>query len=119
MNKIENKTYYQVLLELSLIGDKYVFGFINISHVPYKKFEEILKDKITDERYLFDNNTAYLIDEKVYKKHKKFLDSEIPIRFDFKLFQYSISLASLESEEYIKDYYEEMPSYFDENNASS
>jgi hypothetical protein len=57
------KLYYKVTLDVALIESAYRFGSINISHIPYKKLAEIFKDKITDERYLFDDDKSYFFDQ--------------------------------------------------------
>ena|SRR5579863_3026443 len=113
-NVYSNKDhYYKVDLEIARHSDEYVFGFVNISHIPYKKLYTLFKDQITDERFLFDNEpSAYFITPELYKKHKKFLDREVPIKFDFDLFQYSVGLVSVEIARYKKDYYEELPPFF-------
>lgn len=113
MDKIEKKKYYQVLLELSLLNDKYIFGLINISQIPYKKLEDIFKDRFTRERFIFDEAIEYTIDKDLYAMHKNFFDKEIPIRFDFELFDYSVGLVVLDSDKYEKDYYEDLPPLFE------
>lgn len=109
----EQRHYYKVDLEIARHKDKYVFGFINVSHIPYEKLYELFKDQITHERFLFDDSMGYMIDKDVYNKHKEFFDKEIPIKFDFKLFQYSVGFGSVEIEKYQKDYYEELPPFFE------
>jgi len=109
----ESKYYYQVLLEIAIPKDQLVLGFINISHIPYSKFEEVLKDKITeDQRFLFEDTGGYIIDEALYEKHKDFWDKEVSFKFRFDLFQYSVELVSIKKERYTKDYYEELPPFF-------
>ncbi len=110
---IKENYYYQVYLEVALRGADYVFGFINISHIPYSKFEELFKPQVTYERCLFDDSLGYMIEEELYNKHKEFFDEEIPFTFDFNLFEYSVSLAGDKLEKYKKDYYEEPPPIFD------
>jgi len=34
----KDKLYYKVFLEVALVNSRHVFGFINISHIPYEKF---------------------------------------------------------------------------------
>jgi hypothetical protein len=104
--------YYQVHLEVVLKGANFVFGFINISHIPYSKFEELFMDQVTHETFLFDDSLSYFIEEELYNKHKEFFDSEIPFTFDFNLFEYSVSLTGDKMEKYRKDYYNELPSPF-------
>jgi hypothetical protein len=109
-----NKKYsYIVNLEVSLIGANEVFGFINISHIPYEKLEELFKGEIENERFLFEDIGGYVIDEPLYFANEQFLKDEIPFTFDFKLFHYSVSLSSLEVNEYVKNYHEELPPYFE------
>src|ERR1700744_4370394 len=105
--------YYKVDLEIVLKKSDYVFGFINISHIPYSKFDEMFKSQVTYEKFLFDDSLGYIIDEELYNQHKDFLDKEIPFKFDFKLFDYSVSLSGDKIEKYKKDYYTEPPPLFD------
>ena len=110
--KTDKKYYYQVYLEIVLKGAGFVFGFINISHIPYSKFEELFRDQVRHERFLFDDSMGYFIEAELYKKHKEYLDEEVPIMFDFSLFDYSVGLSSVEVQKYKKDYYEELPPLF-------
>lgn len=102
------KFYYQVHLEVVLNGTDFVFGFINISHIPYNKFEDLFKGQITQEKFLFED-VSYFIDKDLYDKNKEFLDNEVPFTFDFDLFTYSVSLTGDVIENYVKDYHEELP----------
>jgi len=109
---IEKKYYYQVDLEVALPKSKYVFGFINISHIPYDKLYELFKDQITDEIFLFEKYN-YFITPELYQQHKEYLDKNISFSFDFKLFEYSVGFGRVEVDEYKKDYHEELPPLFD------
>lgn len=60
------KYYYQVHLEVVLNGSDFVFGFINISHIPYEMFEELFLDQIKNERFLFDHAMSYFIEPDLY-----------------------------------------------------
>lgn len=105
--------YYLVELEVSLKTEESVFGYINISHIPYSKLYEIFKDSITPgQRFLFDKAISFMIDEELYQQHKEYLDKEISFRFDFDLFEYGVGLSSIKASEYKKDYHEELPPYF-------
>lgn len=106
---MSEKSYYKVYLEVSLKDSNYVFGFINISDIPYDKFKEIFEDQITDEKYLFEDSKAYFIEEPLYKEHKNFFDDSISFGFDFSLFEYSVHLTVVKADRYKKDYYEELP----------
>lgn len=108
----KKKYYYQVDLEIVLKGATFVFGFINISHIPYSKLEELFKDQVKYERFLFDDTMGYFITEDLYIQHKDFFDKEIPFKFDFKLFEYSVGLSSIEIQNYRKNYYENLPPFF-------
>lgn len=110
---MEKKFYYQVDLEVSLIGGEHMFGLINISHIPYKKFEELFKSQIKNERFLFDDSIGYVIDRDVYERHNEYLDKEVPFTFDFDIFNYTVGISSVKVEDYKKDYYEELPPFFD------
>ena len=105
--------YYQVHLEVVLKGADFVFGFINISHIPYRKFEELFMDQVVHETFLFDDSMSYFIEEELYNQHKEYLDREIPFTFDFNLFEYSVSLTGDKMDKYKKDYYEELPALFE------
>jgi len=103
------KYYYKVYLEVALKTSEYVFGYINISHISYERLGELFRDQITFEDALFDDSMSYFIEEELYKNNKDFFDNEIPFKFDFNLFEYSVGLSSVEVGEYKKDYYEELP----------
>lgn len=103
------KYYYTVFLEVALKTSERVFGFINISHIPYRKLEELFRDQITFENALFDDTMSYFIEEELYNKHKEYLDKEIPFTFDFDIFEYSVSLGCVEINKYKKNYHEEPP----------
>ncbi|MEE1946450.1 hypothetical protein VRU48_15100 [Pedobacter sp. KR3-3] len=110
----KEKYYYQVHLEVVLKGADFVFGFINISHIPFEKFEEMFLDQVKQERFLFDEGMGYAIKKKTYLKHKKYLDKEVPFTFDFKLFSYSVHLTGDKLDKLPKWYYEKLPNYFSE-----
>jgi len=96
-----------------LLNTNFVFGFINISDIPYKKLEELFKDQFTDEEFLFDETAGYSINQELYNKHKEFFDTKIPFTFDFNLFQYDVGFSGDTMDTYTKDYYDEMPPYFE------
>lgn len=102
------KYYYQLYLQIVSKGADVVFGYINVSHIPYEKFYELFLDQVTTETFLFED-FSYFIDKELYEKNKVFLDKEIPFTFDFDLFEYSIGLTGDKIEKYKKDYYEELP----------
>ena len=106
---METKHYYKVHLEVVLKGADFVFGFINISNIPYSKLLELFKSQLVDERFMFDSVSGYFIEEELYFEHKEYLDKNIPFTFDFNLFVYSVSLTSVKVDKYLKDYYEELP----------
>jgi len=106
---MEKKHYYKVYLEVVLKGADFVFGFINISNIPYSKLEELFRDQVIDERFLFDDSLGYFIEQELYLKHKEYLDKNIPFTFDFDLFVYSVGLTGVETHKYEKDYYEKLP----------
>lgn len=106
---MEKKYYYQVHLEVVLNGADFVFGFINISHISYQKFEELFLDQITNERFLFDDGMSYFIEPDLYNKHKEFLDNEIPFTFNFDLFEYSVALTGDDHNKLKPAYYDELP----------
>lgn len=106
INDSAEKMYYKVYLDFGLTTSKYVFGFINISHVPFEKFASVFQSQIPDGESLFSNGEGYIIDEELHIQNKSFFDTEIPFTFDFALFKYSIMLTAL----FAKDY---MPSYCD------
>lgn len=105
----KDKLYYKVFLEVALVNSRHVFGFINISHIPYEKFQEIFSEQITDERYLFEDSKSYFIEQPLYEDFKVFFEESIPFRFDFTLFEYSVGFASVNVDRYKKDYYYTMP----------
>ena len=99
MNKKQH--YFEVTLDVSLKTSDYVFGSINVSHIPYWKLIEIFQDQIAEfklrpdmeHRFLFENLGGYMIGEPLYQKHKEYLDKEIDFTFDFSLFEYSKAYA--------------------------
>ncbi|MFN0292714.1 hypothetical protein [Pedobacter helvus] len=103
------KYYYKVHIEVWKHGENGRFGFINISHIPYKKLYEIFHHQIIKEEFLFEEVGGYQIDEPLYIKHKTFFDKEIPFKFDFSFFEYWIGLTGDDFNKYKKDYYEEWP----------
>jgi hypothetical protein len=108
-----SKHYYQVRLEISLKTEDTILGFVNISHISYKKFEEIFADDITEEqRFLFDNVGSYIITEELYLKHEEYLSRQISFDFRFDIFHYAVGLVSIEADGYKKDYYEGLPPRF-------
>jgi hypothetical protein len=109
---LHEQFYYKVYLEVVLKGADYIFGFINISHIPYAKLEELFKDQVIHERFLFDDSMGYSIEKELYNKHGEFFNKEIPFTFDFNLFTYSVSLTSVEIKKYKEDYYKELPPDF-------
>ena len=106
---MEKNYYYKVYLEVALKGADFVFGFINISNIPYSKLLELFKSQFVDERFMFDSVNGYFIDEELYLEHKEYLDKNIPFTFDFGMFLYSVSFTSVDQQKYKKDYYEELP----------
>lgn len=112
--KESKKCYYQIYLEVALRTESDVFGFINISHIPYSKFEEVFMNQAKEynQKYLFDDSVGYSIDERLYHEYKDFFDAEVPFKFDFSLFEYSVSMAGDTMDKYKKDYYEELPPTF-------
>ena len=104
---MEKNYYYKVYLEVALKGADFVFGFINISNIPYSKLLELFKSQFVDERFMFDSVNGYFIEEELYLEHKEYLDKNIP--FTFGMFLYSVSFTSVDQQKYKKDYYEELP----------
>jgi len=112
--KMDKKYYYKVHLEVVLKGADFIFGFINISHIPYSKLEELFFDQVVTEKFLFDEGMSYFIEEDLYMKNKVFFDKEIPFTFDFNLFDYSVSLTGDDLSKLKRNYYEELPDYFED-----
>lgn len=111
---MKKKYYYQVHLEVVLKGAEFIFGFINISHIPYKKFEELFMNQVRTERFLFDEGMSYFIEEDLYMRNKEFFDKKIPFTFDFNLFEYSVALTGDDFSKLKKNYYEELPDFFED-----
>lgn len=112
--KMDKKYYYKVHLEVVLKRADFIFGFINISHIPYSKLEELFFDQVVTEKFLFDEGMSYFIEEDLYMKNKVFFDKEIPFTFDFNLFDYSVSLTGDDLSKLKRNYYEELPDYFED-----
>ena len=55
---------------------------------------------------------GYAINKTLYKKYKKFFDQNVPFKFDFNLFEYSVSFTGDKMTDYKKDYYEDLPPKF-------
>ncbi len=63
------KYYYQLYLEIVLRGADYIFGHMNVSHIPYEKFYELFQDQVKTETFLFED-VSYFMDEELYQKNK-------------------------------------------------
>lgn len=100
-------------MEVVLKGTNFVFGYINISNIPYSKLEELFRDQVREERFLFDDSVGYFIEEDLYLKHKEYLDKNIPFTFDHGLFVYSVGMSGVEPHKYKKDYYDELPPFLE------
>jgi hypothetical protein len=103
--------YYQVDLEVALRTSDVIIGFINISHIPYAKLAEILQAQMLSlqHNFLFQDSAGYRIDEALYRANKAYFDQEIPFKFDFSLFEYSIGFSGCYKKEYRQNYYQELP----------
>ncbi len=110
----EKRYYYQTYLEVNLKNATSVFGFINISHISYVKLEELFKNQVRNEKFLFDDSMSYFIDKELYQKNKVFFDIEIPFTFDFNIFEYWVSLTGDYFDKLEKYYYDELPEIFTE-----
>jgi hypothetical protein len=110
---MEKEYYYKIYLEVVLKEADFVFGYINISNIPYSKFYELFRDQVTEERFLFDDSIGYFIEKELYLQHKEYLGENIPFTFDFDLFVYSVGLRGVDQQKYKKDYYEELPPLFE------
>lgn len=104
--------YYQVELEVVLPPSDYFFGYINISHIPYAKLAEIFQAQMLEfgHTFLFQDTTSYRLNEEVYRANKSYLDKEIPFKFDFSLFEYSVGFSGCYKEDYRQSYHKELPS---------
>lgn len=103
------KFFYQVDLELWSKENERVCTFVNISHIPYSKLQEIFQSQITNERYLFDDVSGYKIDKALFDKHKQYLTDNILCDFDFKLFEYWVSLSGDKIEKIKRSHYTSWP----------
>ncbi len=103
--------YYQVDLEVALATSDFIFGFINISHIPYAKLARVFQVQIQElqHAFLFQDSAGYRLSEEVYLANKSYLDQEIPFKFDFSLFEYSVSLSGCYKENYRQVYHKELP----------
>jgi hypothetical protein len=103
--------YYQVDLEVALPTSDFIFGFINISHIPYAKLTEIFQGQMLKLRhaFLFQDSAGYRLTEEVYRANKSYLDQEIPFKFDFSLFEYSVGFSGCYKENYRQGYHKELP----------
>ena len=113
----QKEHYFEVALDVSLTTSAYVFGSINISHIPYAKWEEVFHAQIIEykDRFLFENS-SYQIDEALYQLHEAYLKKEIPFTFDFTLFEYSVGISSIKRADVQKYYHKQLPSFL--TNAS-
>jgi hypothetical protein len=102
---------YQVDLEVALRASNFIFGFINVSHIPYDKLTDIFQTQMVElqHAFLFQDSAGYIIDEELYRANKEYFDKEIPFGFDFSLFEYSISLSGCYKENYRQNYHKDLP----------
>lgn len=103
--------YYQVDLEVALLTSDFIFGSINISHIPYAKLTKIFQAQILElqHRFLFQDSAGYRLNEEIYQANKSYLDQEIPFKFDFNLFEYSVGFSGCYKEDHRKGYHKELP----------
>lgn len=82
--------YYFFFLEVALRNPKYkyIYAFENISHIPTKKLIEIFKIDIAKDPGLLE---GYFLTKSAYKKHKKYLDQNLP-SLEFDIFEYCLRL---------------------------
>lgn len=80
--------YYFFYLEIALRNPKYkyIYAFENVSHIPTKKLIEIFKIDIKKDPALLE---GYFLTKAAYKKHKKYLDQNLP-SLDFDIFEYCL-----------------------------
>jgi hypothetical protein len=108
---VKTYDYYRVDLEVAMRTSDTVFGFINVSHIPYNELARIFRTQMLALRhaFLFQDSVGYRIDEELYQSNKAYFDQEIPFKFDFSLFEYTISFSGCYKEEYKQNYKQELP----------
>ena len=89
------KERYVVFLDISLKKSKYIDSSVNISQIPYSELEKLFRNQIRHEKSLFDNSTSYEITKDLFNSNKSFFSEEIPITFNFDLYEYFVSLYSI------------------------
>jgi len=105
----QQKFFYQVDLELWSKKTESIFTFVNISHIPYSRLQEIFQSQVINERYLFDEVSGYKIDKALFDEHKNYLNENILCDFDFDLFDYWVSLSGDKVEKIKKTHYNSWP----------
>ena len=82
--------YYFFYLEIALRNPKYkyIYAFENVSHIPTKKLVEIFKIDIKKDSAILE---GYFLTRTIYKKHKKYLDQNLP-SLEFDVFEYCLRL---------------------------
>jgi hypothetical protein len=80
--------YYFFYLEIALRNPKYkyIYAFENVSHIPTQKLIEIFKIDIKKDPCLLE---GYFLTKVAYKKHKKYLDQNLP-SLEFDVFEYCL-----------------------------
>lgn len=80
--------YYLFYLEMALRNPKYkyIYAFENVSHIPTQTLIEIFKIDIKKDPGILE---GYFLTKAVYKKHKKYLDQNLP-SLEFDVFEYCL-----------------------------
>lgn len=97
--------FYFFYLEIALRDPKhkFIYAYENVSQIPTAKLVEIFKIDLKKDPNILD---GYFLTQAAYKKHKKYLDRELP-SLNFKVFEYCLRLYSSEDFSSIRKMYKE------------
>jgi len=80
--------YYFFQLEIALRDPKdiHIYAYENLSHIPTQKLVEIFKIDLNKDPDILE---GYFLTKSAYRKHKKYLDKELP-PLNFDVFEYCL-----------------------------
>jgi len=95
--------YYFFYLEIALKDDDdlHVYAFENISHISTQKLIEIFKINLAKDPFILD---GYFLTKTNYRKHKKYIDSNMP-KINLDKFEYTLRQYVSEEKEEIRKLY--------------
>jgi hypothetical protein len=97
--------YYFFYLEIALKNPKYkyIYAFENVSHIPTSKLIEIFNIDIKKDPAIVE---GYFLTKTAYKKHKKYLDQNLP-SLEFEIFEYCLRQYASDKSSSVRRLYKE------------